>query len=158
MKSVSSIARGILALVAAGWLAACQNPVTAGEHLTPEGFVILDGTEVVVQGTGGRTQPVVTGQLTVRAGEQRALVLRFTDRDGTLMTPAGYHAAVQVTGLPGIAQWQPATVVENLPPWSYGALQGNAPGMTTLRFSWMHGAVGSGHEETGWNVTVVVTP
>jgi hypothetical protein len=153
MRSMSTIVRGTLALAAAATLAACQNPVSAGAHITPDGFAILEGTTVLVQGQGGRTQPTVSGQLSVQAGQQRGpLTLRFTDRDGAVMTPPdGFYVEVS-TGSAGIATWQSAAGGLS------GSVLGVAAGTTTLRFGWLHGPLGAGHEETGWNVAVVVTP
>jgi hypothetical protein len=153
MKSMSTLVRGVLALAAAATLAACQNPVSAGAHITPEGFALLEGSTTLVTGTGGQSQPTVTGNLSVGVGQQRTLSVRFTDAGGAVMLPpSGYYIDVVTTGAAGIATWQPAT--DGLS----GTLTGVAAGTTTLRFSWMHGPPGAGHAETGWNVNVIVDP
>ncbi|CAN5895763.1 hypothetical protein BH23GEM9_BH23GEM9_31050 [soil metagenome] len=152
MKSVSTVVRGTLALVAAGMLAACENPVSSGSHFTPDGLTIQAGTTVLVEAIGGRTQPTVTGGLTVQAGQQTApLTLRFTDASGATMTPPqGYYVEV-VSASPAVAQWQAAGDLG-------GTVAGVAAGTTTFRVRWLHGPQGAGHEETGWNVVVLVTP
>jgi hypothetical protein len=158
MKSVSTAVRGVIAIAAATWLAACQNPVTAGDHLRPEGFTLSDTSGLLVQGTGGRAQPVVNAPLTVRVGEELRLTMRFTDPSGTQMAQAGYFGQAQVRGA-AVASWTAWTGPTTLDPaWATGTLRGIAVGTTTLRFGWMHGAPGSAHEETGWDVIVNVTP
>lgn len=153
MKSMRTTFRGVLALVAAASLTACENPVSAGAHLTPEGFALLEGSEVIVAGTGGRSQPAVSGNLTVGVGQQRALTVRFTDAGGApILPPTGYFVEVVTTGATDIATWQPS--MDGMA----GTLSGVAAGTTTLRFNWMHGSPGAGHAETGWNVNVVVNP
>lgn len=150
MTLPNTIRRAALALLACMPLAACDNPVSPGEHIKPNGIVIRDGATAVVQVAG----TTVTGALTVQAGVQSpALTVHFLDGGGNAITPPqGYYLNV-VTAAPGIATWVQAT------PGEFGGrLQGVAAGTATLEFQWVHGAVGSGHPDAAFEIDAVVTP
>jgi predicted small secreted protein len=150
MTLPNPIRRAALALLACVPLAACDNPVSPGEHIKPAGIAIRDGATTVVQVMG----TTVTGGLAVQAGQQSPpLTVHFLASGGNEMTPPhGYYLNV-VSKAAGTATWVQATPGEFA-----GRLQGIAAGTATLEFQWVHGAVGSGHVDERFEIDVVVTP
>jgi hypothetical protein len=137
---------GILAVLAAATLAACQNPVSSGGHLVPDGVVIRQAGAVVASHVG----TTVTGQLTVAANSQGApLTVHFVHAGEDIVPPSGYY--LEVPDRPAV-EWVP-----DAPGAFAGRLQGRAAGTTSLTFRWMHGAVGRGHQDFAREIPVVVT-
>jgi hypothetical protein len=156
MKSMSTAARGIAA-IAIITMTACQNPVSSGDHLRPQAMEILEGATVLMraQAVTAQNQPsVMTGELVVRSGEQTSpLTVRFLDADGEVIPPPfGYWLRITPANA-AVVRWERASEAE-----FGGRLVGVSPGEARLRFEWMHGAVGGGHEDRTFDVTAVVLP
>jgi hypothetical protein len=156
MTSLSTAARGLFALVGVLALAACSNPVSSGDHTRPLGVEVVGDGGVLIRALAASREanPVITGQLTVQAGEQTApLTVRFLAAGGeAIPPPQGYYLRV-TSGNPGIVTWQQATEGE-----FGGRLVGVGAGSSTLVFDFMHGAVGRGHSDQSFTLPVTVQP
>jgi hypothetical protein len=138
---------GTLAVLAAGLLGACTNPVSSGTHTQPDGVVIRQTGTVVAS----NTPQGVTGQLTVQAGQAgEPLSVHFVQAGEEIAPPAGYYLDVPATAQ---AEWVP-----DVAGGFTGHIRGLGAGSTTLSFRWMHGAVGRGHPDATRTIPVVVTP
>jgi hypothetical protein len=156
MKSMSTAVRGFAA-IAIVTMTACQNPVSSGDHLRPQAMEILDGATVLMraQAVTAQNQPsVTTGELVVRSGEQTSpLAVRFLDTNGEVISPPfGYWLRITPANA-AVVRWERASEAE-----FGGRLVGVSPGEARLKFEWMHGAVGGGHEDRTFDVTAVVLP
>lgn len=143
-----------LAVLLAGALGACSNPVEHEDHAEPEGIVIRAGaTELVrVEGTGPTA--VVTGTLSVAAGvDSPDLTVSFIDHDGDDidLDEHEYWLAVESANS-ATATWQGSAVGSFT-----GRVSGHAAGATTLTFQLHHGADGVGHAEPGGTYAAPVT-
>jgi predicted small secreted protein len=138
---------GFIAVLAAVVLAGCDNPVSGGGHLVPDGVVIRQAGEVVASHVGA----TVTGELTVAVGQQSAPLTVHFVRDGAdVVPPQGYY--LEVPARPAV-EWQPDAAGGFA-----GRLVGKTAGTTGLTFRWMHGAVGRGHQDFAREIPVIVTP
>jgi hypothetical protein len=156
MRSMSIAVRGIAAFAVVA-MTACQNPVSNGEHIRPQAMEILEGGMVLMraQAVTARNQPsVTTGELVVASGEQTSpLTVRFLTSSGEVITPPfGYWLRITPANA-AVVRWERASEAE-----FGGRLVGVSPGEARLKFEWMHGAVGGGHEDRTFDVTAVVLP
>lgn len=134
-----------VALVLAGGLSACENPVEGEHEEHPIGFAISNAqgqSVATVTATG-----TVTGQLTAQVGTSQTYTVVGIDEDGDVLAITGGDLALRVSAVP---------------PQANVALQGGnqvvvtglAAGSGTVRLDLLH----DGHEEVGNAVPVVIAP
>lgn len=122
------------------------------DHSEPDGLIIRQDTTVLVE----IDEQTVTGSLTIQQGKETAqLTVVFVDHDGDELELDLTEEYLDVSVVDEIvAEW-----VQDVAGEFGGRLRGNTVGQTTLSFSLVHGAVGSGHPDyISPAVTVTVTP
>ena len=149
MKSLLRAARSAAPLMLMAALAGCDNPVSEGAHAQVSGVILrAGGTDLVVVTASG-----ATGGISLVAGAQSPqITVIFTDNSGDEITPpSGYYLDVE-TSSAAVATWAPTA-----PGAFTGRIVGQAAGTASLEFKYMHGNVGSGHEDESFIVAVAVT-
>ena len=128
-------------------LAACEGTTDAEDHDEAEGIAIVDeATNQTLVTVNAQRQ--VSGLLTVRAGEERAIEVFFVSADGTRFRADGDDHTLGFT----VANTAVARIAEHD---GHLDLDGVAPGSTTARFQLVHG----GHNDyESPDVPITVTP
>ena len=128
-------------------LAACSGTTDAEDHNEAEGLVVVDeATNQTLVTVNAQRQ--VTGTLTVRAGQERAIEVFFLDASGNRFTLDGDDHTLGFT----VANTAVARLSEHD---GHLDLDGVAAGSTTARFQVVHG----GHNDyESPDVPVTVTP